>query len=695
MSTAKNGTPASQDHSIGNGGELHQLASELHPSMTNQTGTIISDDENSLKGGTRGPSLAEDMLLIEKTQHFDHERIPERVVHARGFGAKGFFELTDSLAGITKAKVLTEVGTKTPVFTRFSTVAGNMGSADTARDVRGFAVKFYTQQGNWDLVGNNIPVFFIQDAIKFTDLIHAAKQEPDRGFPQAQTAHDTFWDWASLTPESTHMLMWIMSDRAIPRSFRMMEGFGVHTFRLVNEEGKSTYAKFHWRPKLGAQSVVWDEALKISGGDPDFHRRDLWNSIDEGKPAEWDLAVQLFDDEFADSFDFDILDATKVIPEEMVPLRVVGRMVLDTNVDNYFAETEQVAYRVSNVVPGIDFTNDPLLQGRILSYIDTQITRLGGPNYNQIPVNASKCPFHNMQRDGHMTQIPQKGRVSYSPSSLEADSPRQDPTKGFNTFPDGVSGQKMRVRSETFADHFSQALMFFNSQTEPEQNHIISAFIFELSKVETKAVRERMLGQLANVDAKIAERVATGLGMTGPIKPVPTKVPAKTDLEPSPALSILAKAEATLKGRRVGCLIADGSDGELVLALETAVAKLGADFKIIAPKVGGAVAADGKLIEADFQLAGGPSVLFDTVFLALSADGAQMLSTEAAAVAWVHDAFAHLKVIGATADAQPLLDKAGVVPDAGVLTGGDTEIYLDTAAKGRIWDREPSVRTVY
>ena len=695
MSTAKNGTPASQDHSIGNGGELHQLASELHPSMTNQTGTIISDDENSLKGGTRGPSLAEDMLLIEKTQHFDHERIPERVVHARGFGAKGFFELTDSLAGITKAKVLTEVGTKTPVFTRFSTVAGNMGSADTARDVRGFAVKFYTQQGNWDLVGNNIPVFFIQDAIKFTDLIHAAKQEPDRGFPQAQTAHDTFWDWASLTPESTHMLMWIMSDRAIPRSFRMMEGFGVHTFRLVNEEGKSTYAKFHWRPKLGAQSVVWDEALKISGGDPDFHRRDLWNSIDEGKPAEWDLAVQLFDDEFADSFDFDILDATKVIPEEMVPLRVVGRMVLDTNVDNYFAETEQVAYRVSNVVPGIDFTNDPLLQGRILSYIDTQITRLGGPNYNQLPVNASKCPFHNMQRDGHMTQIPQKGRVSYSPSSLEADSPRQDPTKGFNTFPDGVSEQKMRVRSETFADHFSQALMFFNSQTEPEQNHIISAFIFELSKVETKAVRERMLGQLANVDAKIAERVATGLGITGPIKPVPTKVPAKTDLEPSPALSILAKAEATLKGRRVGCLIADGSDGELVLALETAVAKLGADFKIIAPKVGGAVAADGKLIEADFQLAGGPSVLFDTVFLALSADGAQMLSAEAAAVAWVHDAFAHLKVIGATADAQPLLDKAGVVPDAGVLTGGDTETFLNTAAKGRIWDREPSVRTVY
>jgi catalase len=695
MTTPKSGASAPKEHTIDNGGELHQLASELHPPMTNQTGTAISDDENSLKGGPRGPSLIEDMMLLEKTQHFDHERIPERVVHARGFGAKGFFELTDSLEGITKARVLTETGMKIPVFTRFSTVAGNMGSADTARDVRGFAVKFYTQQGNWDLVGNNIPVFFIQDAIKFTDLIHAAKQEPDRGFPQAQTAHDTFWDWASLTPESTHMLMWIMSDRAIPRSFRMMEGFGVHTFRLVNEEGYSTYAKFHWRPKLGAQSVVWDEALKISGGDPDFHRRDLWDSIDEGKPAEWDLGVQLFDDAFADKFDFDILDATKLIPEELVPLRMIGRLVLDTNVDNYFAETEQVAFRVSNVVPGIDFTNDPLLQGRILSYVDTQITRLGGPNYNQIPVNAPKCPFHNMQRDGHMTAIPQKGRVSYSPSSLEADSPRQDPTNGFATFPEEVSGPKMRVRSETFADHFSQALQFFNSQTEPEQNHIISAFIFELSKVETKAVRERMLGQLANVHSSIAERVAAGLGMPAPTKPAATTVPARTNLASSPALSILAKAVPMLKGRKVGCLIADGSDGELVLSLESAVAKLEADFKIVAPKVGGAVAADGQMIEADFQLAGGSSVLFDTVFVALSPEGAKLLSTEAAAVAWVHDAFSHLKVIGATPESQSLLKAAGVVSDAGVLTKGDLEAFLEAAANGRVWDREPSVRTIY
>ena len=696
MEKSKNeNVPTPKDHLIGNGGELHQVAGELHPPMTNQTGTIVSDDENSLKAGERGPSLQEDFFFLEKTQHFDHERIPERVVHARGFGAHGFFELLDPLTGISKAEILTEVGKKTPVFTRFSTVAGNMGSSDLARDVRGFAVKFYTSQGNWDLVGNNIPVFFIQDAIKFTDLIHAAKQEPDRGFPQAQTAHDTFWDFVSLTPESTHMLMWIMSDRTIPRSFRMMEGFGVHTFRLVNEEGKSTYAKFHWRPKLGAQSVVWDEALKINGADPDYHRRDLWNSIDEGKPAEWELAVQLFDDAFADSFEFDILDATKVIPEEQIPLRVIGRMVLDTNVTNYFAETEQVAFRVSNVVPGIDFSNDPLLQGRILSYIDTQITRLGGPNYQQIPVNAPKCPFANMQRDGHMQTLAQKGRVSYSPSSLEADSPRQDATAGFTTFPEETTGAKRRIRAESFADHFSQARQFFYSQTEPEQNHIVSAFIFELSKVDTKAVRERMLGQLANVDPAIAKRVATGLGMPEPAKPVATTVPARTDLAASPTLSILAKAKGTLKGRMVGCLIADGSDSELVLNLESAVAKLGADFKIIAPKVGGAVAADGKLIEADFQLAGGPSVLFDTVFVALSNDGGKLLSTEAAAVAWVHDAYAHLKVIGATAGADPLLQAAGVVPDAGVIAGDEPDTFLSQAAKGRIWDREPNVRTIY
>ncbi len=686
---------AATDTVVGTGGELHQVAGGTHPQMTNQRGTVIADDENSLKANARGPVLLEDFMLVEKTQHFDHERIPERIVHARGYGARGYFELTDSLKGITKAKVLTEAGVKTPVFVRFSTVAGNMGSTDLARDVRGFAVKMYTAEGNWDIVGNSIPVFFIQDAIKFTDLIHAVKQEPDRGFPQAQSAHDTFWDWASLTPESTHMLMWIMSDRALPRSFRMIEGFGVHTFRLVNDEGKSTYVKFHWRPKLGMASVIWDEAVKISGADPDYHRRDLWNAIEEQNFPEWELGVQLFDEDFANSFDFDVLDSTKLIPEEILPLRIVGRMVLDRNVDNYFAETEQVAFATTDVVPGIDFTNDPLLQGRNLSYIDTQITRLGGPNYEQIPVNQPACPVMNMQRDGHMTMRAQKGRVSYSPSSLEPDSPRQDPKNGYNSFVAHEEGDKLRVRPESFSDHFSQALQFFNSQTEPEQNHIISAFIFELSKVQTEHVRTTMLGQLANVSPDIAKRVANGLGVTDPIKPMPTTTPARTDLKPSDALSIVKKMVPGIKTKQIGVLVADGTDATLVDALKAAAAKGGAEVKVVAPKVGGAHGADGTLIRADFQLAGGPSVLFDAVYVALSSDGAAMLSKEAAAVAWVHDSFAHLKVLGATSDAQPLLTAAGIVVDAGVLTDAKPKTYLDKVATGRIYDREPSVRTQF
>ena len=686
-------TPEGQE--IGDGGETHQVAGGIHPQMTNQRGTVVSDDENSLKASPRGPVLIEDFFLVEKTQHFDHERIPERVVHARGYGAHGYFELTDSLAGITKAKVLTTPGQQTPVFVRFSTVSGNMGSSDLARDVRGFAVKMYTPEGNWDIVGNNIPVFFIQDAIKFTDLIHAAKQEPDRGFPQAQTAHDTFWDWASLSPESTHMLMWIMSDRAIPRSLRMMEGFGVHTFRLINEEGKSTYVKFHWRPKLGMASVIWDEAVKISGADPDFHRRDIWNSIEAGQLPEWELGVQLFDEEFAEKFDFDVLDATKLIPEEILPLRIIGKLVLTRNVDNYFAETEQVAFATTDVVPGIDFTNDPLLQGRNLSYIDTQLSRLGGPNYEQIPINAPRCPVMNMQRDGHMTVRSQKGRVSYSPSSLESDTPRPDPQNGFVSFRAREEGDKLRVRPESFDDHFSQALLFFKSQTEVEQNHIISAFIFELSKVDTKAVRTRMVSQLANVDLAIAQRVADGLGMKDPIEARPTKVPARTDLPSSDALSIVKKMKSGLSTKVIGCLVADGTDTKKVMALEAAAHKLGAHVKIIAPKIGGATGSDGKLIEADFQLAGGPSVLFDSVYLELSQAGAKLLSAEAAAVSWVRDAFAHLKVIGSSAESAALLKAAGVKKDGGVFATDDVDTYLAAAAQGRIYEREPAVRTIY
>jgi len=679
----------------GEGGELHQLAGGTHPPLTTQTGAVIADDENSLKAGPRGPSLLEDHVLLEKIQHFDHERIPERIVHARGFGAHGFFELTDSLKGISRAGILNEVSVKTPVFVRFSTVAGNKGSTDLARDVRGFAVKFYTKEGNWDLVGNNIPVFFIQDAIKFPDLIHAAKAEPDRGFPQAQTAHDTFWDFVSLMPESTHMLMWAMSDRAIPRSLRMMEGFGVHTYRLIDEKGKATFVKFHWRPKLGMQSVVWDEALKISGADPDFHRRDLWNAINKGDFPEWEFGLQLFDQDFADKFDFDVLDATKLIPEEILPLRIIGRLVLDRNVSNFFAETEQVAFCVRNVVPGIDFSNDPLLQGRIFSYLDTQLKRLGGPNFQQIPVNAPKCPVMHFQRDGHMQMSPQAGRVNYSPSSLAEDTPRQDPYHGLASFSEAMEDNKLRIRPESFADHFSQARQFFYSQTEPEQNHIVSAFIFELSKVETPTIRERMVGQLANVDSKIAQRVANGLGLPGRIKAVATTVKVRQDLQTSPALSILAKAKDTLQGRKIGCLVSDGTDGRLVASLKSATAKLKADFAVVAPKVGGAMASEGQLLPADFQLAGGSSVLFDAVFVALSTEGSTQLSTEAAAVAWVHDAFAHCKVIGATKEAKALLDAAGVVSDKGIVVGSNANAFVAVAAKGRIWEREPKVRTVY
>ena len=680
----------------GQGGELHQIAGGSHVGLTTNQGIPVSDDQNSLRGGQRGPTLLEDFILREKITHFDHERIPERVVHARGSGAHGYFELTEPLTDISRADIFQRKGERTPVFVRFSTVAGNKGSADLPRDVRGFAVKFYTKEGNWDLVGNNIPVFFIQDAIKFPDVVHSVKDEPDRGFPQAASAHDTFWDFISLTPESTHMIMWAMSDRAIPRSFRMMEGFGVHTFRLVNAEGKSTFVKFHWRPKLGMQSVIWDEALKINGADPDYHRRDLWESIASGNFPEWNLCLQTFDQDFADKFEFDVLDATKLIPEEQIPLRVVGRMVLDRNPDNFFAETEQVAFCTADVVPGIDFSDDPLLQGRNFSYLDTQLKRLGGPNFTQIPINAPKCPMHNFQRDGHMQMAVPKGRVNYEPNSLSGDGPREDPQRGFRSVPASAGGDRQRVRSETFADHFSQARQFFFSQTEPEQNHIVSALTFELSKVETAAVRTRMLGQLVNIDAKLAERVAAGLNHREPIQPVSPARPARTDLQPSPKLSILANAKHTMEGRTIGCLVGDGADARLVKALMAAAEGQGAQLKIVAPRLGGVTGSDDKPLMADFQLAGGPSVLFDAVCLVLTKRAAEELAGEAAAVGFVHDAFAHLKVIGHTPDAAALLDKAGVVPDEGVVAlGNDAKGFLTQAAQGRIWAREPKVRKVY
>ena len=681
----------------GPGGELHQVAASGQPVLTTNHGMPISDDFNSLKAGPRGPTLLEDFVLREKIFHFDHERIPERVVHARGLAAHGHFELTDSLADYTTARILTEVGVKTPLFTRFSTVAGNRGSADLARDVRGFAVKMYTTQGNWDIVGNNIPVFFIQDAIKFPDLIHAAKEEPDRGFPQAATAHDTFWDWIACTPEAMHMVMWIMSDRAIPRSVRMIQGFGIHSFRLVNADGKSTFIKFHWLPVLGMQSVVWDEAVKINGADADFHRRDLYDAIAMGDHPAWDLAVQLFTEEDAATFDFDHLDATKLIPEEVVPLRTIGRMTLDRNPDNVFSETEQVAFCTQNIVPGIDFSDDPLLQGRNFSYLDTQLSRLGTTNFTQIPINAPKCPFANMQRDGRMNVLPQGTRVAYTPSLIDPSGPREDAAAGFTSFPATIDSPKARVRSATFADHYSQARQFFISQTEPEQDHIVAALTFELSKVELPIIRTTMLGHLGNIYGELAERVAAGLGHSAPIAPVATTVKARTDLAPSPKLSILAAGAPGLKGRKLGILVTDGAASAVVGGLIEAATAAGAMVKIVAPRVGGVTLDDGTKLVGDHQLAGGPSVLFDTVAVVASDAGTTALLGEAAAVGWIHDAFAHLKVIGHTAEAQPLLDAAGATADAGIVALGDADAaaFVATAGEGRIWAREASVRTVY
>jgi catalase len=548
---------------VATGGELHQIAGGQHPALTTNQGVALSDNHNSLKANPRGPALLEDFILREKIAHFDHERIPERIVHARATGMHGFFELTSSLKKYTTARILTEVGERTPVFTRISTIAGGAGSVDTPRDVRGFAVKLYTKEGNWDLVGNNIPVFFIQDAIKFPDLIHAVKMEPDRGFPQSATGHDTFWDFISLTPESMHMVMWIMSDRTLPRSLRMIEGFGIHSFRLINDAGESTFVKFHWRPTLGLQSTIWDETVKIAGADQDFHRRDMFDAIAAGDFPEWEFAVQLFTHKEADRFPFDHLDATKLIPEELIPLKVIGRMVLDRWPNNFFADTEQVAYCPSHVVPGIDFSNDPLLQGRLFSYHDTQLSRLGSPNFHQIPINAPKCPFANQQRDGHMQIEQPEGRVAYEPNSLSKNSPRETPANGFHSAAITETGAKGRVRPESFADHYSQARQFYLSQTVHEQAHIASALVFELSKVEHKHVREAMVGHLRHIDEDLAQRVAAGLGMEE-MPNAPKAAAPVQGMKRSPALQIIGKMKDTLQGRAVAILIADGSDGVVI-----------------------------------------------------------------------------------------------------------------------------------
>jgi catalase len=659
--------------------------------LTTNQGVPVADNQNSLKAGLRGPTLLEDFVLREKITHFDHERIPERIVHARGSAAHGYFQSYGSLADITKASLFSKKGKVTPVFVRFSTVAGERGSTDTARDVRGFAVKFYTDEGNFDLVGNNIPVFFIQDAMKFPDLVHAVKPEPHHGMPQAASAHDTFWDFVSLMPESTHMLMWAMSDRAIPRSYRMMQGFGVHTFRFINAAGASVFVKFHWNPLQGTHSLVWDEAVKISGADSDFHRRDLWEAIEAGAYPEWELGVQVFTEEEAEAFSFDVLDATKLVPEELVPLRPVGRLVLNRNPDNFFAETEQVAFCAAHVVPGIDFSNDPLLAGRIHSYVDTQISRLGGANFHEIPINSPLAQVHNNQRDGMHRQAIPRGRVAYEPNSLGGGCPFQAGAAGGFTSARALNGNdlgksgapvdKVRGKAEKFAEHYAQARLFFNSQTEPEKQHIIAAFRFELSRVQVPAIRLRMLANLANVDASLVAAVAAGLGVEVPEpSPVPDLAIPAPELEASPALSLTARpGEPNIRTRKVAILVADGVDRASVAACHDALLAQGAVPRLVGIKLGTVADAQGGEMQAEVTLENMPSVLFDAVIVPGGKASADQLGAVGLAAEFLQLAYRHCKPILAFAEGAALLQNAGITPtlpdgepDPGIVVAGDS-----------------------
>ena len=636
--------------------------------LTTNQGVAIADNQNSLKYGVRGPALLEDFILREKLTHFDHERIPERIVHARGSAAHGYFECYEPFTQHTKAAPFQEKGKVTPVFVRFSTVAGERGSKDTARDVRGFAIKFYTDEGNWDLVGNNMPVFFIQDAIKFPDLVHAVKPEPHNAMPQAGSAHDTFWDFASLMPETTHMLMWAMSDRAIPRSYATMQGFGVHSFRLVNAAGESVFCKFHWSPKAGTHSLVWDEAVKISGADPDFHRRDLWDRIEAGAYPEWEFGVQVFTEEQAEAFSFDILDATKLIPEELVPVQILGKLVLNRNPDNFFAETEQVAFCTAHVVPGIDFSNDPLLAGRIHSYVDTQISRLGGPNFHELPINAPLAPVHNNQRDGMHRQAIPRGRVSYEPNSLGGGCPFQaGAAQGFVTVPARLQADaaqdKVRAKPEKFADHFTQATLFYESQTPVEQAHIAAAFRFELSKVTVAAIRERTVAMLRNASEDLAQQVADGLGMS-PLpdaQPRALPNPEAPEVTVSPALSLTARpGEASVNAMKVALLMAAGVDGQSLAQVQSALLAQGAVPKLVAPRIGPVKAVDGSVLMAEASMENEPGFLFDALVLPDGETAVAALAADEHTMAFITDQYRHGKTILALGASSALLDQAGL-----------------------------------
>ena len=708
-SKATDGTNAKQQ-------QLEGFATDHAPNLTTNQGLQIPDNHNSLKAGLRGPTLLEDFILREKITHFDHERIPERAVHARGSAAHGFFQVYKSMSQFTSADFLQDPDAKTPVFVRFSTVAGERGSADTVRDVRGFAVKFYTREGNYDLVGNNIPVFFIQDAMKFPDLVHAVKPEPHHAMPQAASAHDTFWDFASLMPESTHMLMWAMSDRAIPRSYRMMEGFGVHTFRFVNHRGESHFVKFHWKPKLGIHGLAWDEAQKIAGKDPDFHRRDLWEAIENGDFPEWELGVQLIAPDKAQSLGFDLLDPTKLVPEEMVPVQRIGRLVLNRNPDNFFAETEQVAFHPGHVVPGIDFSNDPLLQGRLFSYTDTQISRLGGANFHELPINKSVCPFHNFQRDGMHRQAIARGQVAYEPNSLgDGKEFRVDGgSAGFQSYPDELESPKVRRRSPTFDDHFTQARLFFNSQSAAEKEHIIAAFRFELSKVEVPAIRQRMVDNLAHVDEKLARRVAEPLGIGAPdAKAAAGRAGFREHrmtlpIEESPALSMADTGDGSIRTRRIAILAADGVDSASLKPIRDALEQAGGKCKVVGARLGTIASATKRQIDVDMTFANGSSVMFDAVLIPGGAQGVAALAGMGDAVHFVLEAYKHCKAICSVGDGVQLLSTLGIGANAqqreapaGVIVAatpvtnlGDTseatqiaQAFIAAIAKHRHWDR--------
>ena len=705
-SSAKTGTEAVQ----GNNATVDTLdrvrVDAAGQVLTTNQGVAIADNQNSLKYGERGPVLLEDFILREKITHFDHERIPERIVHARGSGAHGFFECYEPLTELTRAAPFQEAGKITPVFVRFSTVAGERGSKDTARDVRGFAVKFYTDEGNWDLVGNNMPVFFIQDAMKFPDLVHAVKPEPHHQMPQAASAHDTFWDFVSLMPESTHMLMWLMSDRAIPRSFATMQGFGVHTFRFVNAEGQSVFVKFHWNPKAGTHSLVWDEAVKISGADPDYNRRDLWERIEAGAYPEYELGVQVFTEQEADAFSFDILDATKLIPEELVPVRPIGRMVLNRNPDNFFAETEQVAFCAAHVVPGIDFSNDPLLAGRIHSYVDTQISRLGGPNFHEIPINTPLTQVHNNQRDGMHRQAIHRGKVAYEPNSLGGGCPFQaGAAQGFVSVPARIEARaaqgKVRAKPEKFADHYTQAKLFFDSQSPVEQAHIAAAFRFELSKVTVPAIRERMVSSLRNVSEELANQVAAKLGITEMPEPMPkalTSAPA-AEVNMSPSLSLLARpGETGIQGRKVALLVANGVEAESLIKLHSKLFELGAVPRFVAPHIGPLTTSKGAVIDADASLENEPGFLFDALVLPDGEMGVKELAKDGHTLEFIKDQYRHCKPIMVMTASTVLMHMAQIPPllpsgneDPGIVVGIDDSAiaqFVSAIARHRHPERE-------